>query len=107
MRTLFAPSGNPNEMLVSFACPPAPADEGAVQFELRSIGEDGSGERVPVRRAIRETAHDKAPVEDYMQEGKIIVPAMALKSDDRLTLRLTISGTVENRRFVLSMSGPA
>lgn len=105
MRTLFAPSDNPNEMLVSFACPPA--DEESIRFELRSIGEDGSGERVPVRRAIREATQDQAPLEDWMQEGKIIVPATALNSDDRLTLRLTISGTVENRRFVLSMSGPA
>ena len=105
LRTLFAPSGNPNEMLVSFACPPA--DEGAVRFELRSIGEDGRGERVPVRRAIKEATQNETPLEDWIKEGKIIVPATALKPDDRLTLRLTISGTVENRRFVLSMSGPA
>lgn len=105
MRTLFAPSGNPNEVLVSFACPPA--DEGAVRFELRSVGEDGSGERVPVRKAAREAAQDQAPLEDWTQEGRIIVPAIALNSADRLTLRLTISGTVENRRFVLAMGGPA
>lgn len=104
MRTLFAPSGNPNEVLVSFACPPA--DEGAVRFELRSVGEDGSGERVPVRKAAREAAQEQAPLEDWTQEGRIIVPAIALNSADRLTLRLTISGTVENRRFVLAMGGP-